>query len=68
MLTLASYLMYRDNHRTLKGLIPPLVLAMVPMLLIMKEPDLDTAVLYIPVLYFMLFAAGARLGICCWLL
>jgi cell division protein FtsW (lipid II flippase) len=60
VLTLASYLMYRDNHRTLKGLIPPLVLAMVPMLLIMKEPDLDTAVLYIPVLYFMLFAAGAK--------
>jgi len=60
VLTLASYLMYRDNHRTLKGLVPPLVLAMVPMLLIMKEPDLDTAVLYIPVLYFMLFAAGAK--------
>ena len=60
VLTLASYLMYRDKHRTLKGLVPPLVLAMVPMLLIMKEPDLDTAVLYIPVLYFMLFAAGAK--------
>jgi cell division protein FtsW (lipid II flippase) len=60
VLTLASYLMYRDNHRTLKGLVPPLVLAMVPMLLIMKEHDLDTAVLYIPVLYFMLFAAGAK--------
>lgn len=60
VLALASYLMYRENHRTLKGLVPPLVLALVPMLLIMKEPDLDTAVLYIPVLYFMLFAAGAR--------
>lgn len=60
VLTLASYLMYRENHRTLKGLLPPLILALVPMLLIIKEPDLDTAVLYIPVLYFMLFAAGAK--------
>lgn len=60
VLMLASYLMYRENHRTLRGFVPPLVLAMVPMLLIMKEPDLDTAILYIPVLYFMLFAAGAK--------
>lgn len=60
VLTLALYLMYRENHRTLRGLIPPLVLAVLPMLLIIKEPDLDTAILFVPVLYCMLFTAGAR--------
>lgn len=60
ILALASWLMYRDNQRTISGLIPPLVLALLPMLLIVREPDLDTALLFVPVLYFMLFAAGAR--------
>lgn len=60
ILTLASYLMFRENQRTLRGLLPPLVLALLPMLLIVREPDLDTAILFVPVLYFMLFAAGAR--------
>ncbi len=60
ILTLASYLKHRKNHRTALGLLSPFVLAVLPMLLILKEPDLDTAMLFIPVLYFMLFAAGAR--------
>lgn len=60
ILALASYLMYRDNHRTVQGLIPPLVMTLVPLLLILKEPDLGTAMLFLPVLYAMLFAAGAR--------
>ncbi len=60
ILAIAAYLMYRDNQRTVRGLIPPLVLALLPMLLIVREPDLDTAILFIPVLCSMLFAAGAR--------
>lgn len=60
ILALASYLMYRDNQRTVRGLIPPLVLALLPMLLVVREPDLDTALLFVPVLGSMLFAAGAR--------
>ena len=60
ILALASYLMYRENQRTAGGLIPPLVMALLPMLLIVREPDLDTALLFVPVLGSMLFAAGAR--------
>lgn len=61
ILALAGWLMYRQNHRTLPGLIPPLIMTLVPMLLVLKEPDLGTAMLFLPVLYAMLFAAGARI-------
>ena len=60
ILALASYLMHRDNQRTVAGLFTPLVMALLPMLLIVKEPDLDTALLFVPILGGMLFAAGAK--------
>jgi rod shape determining protein RodA len=61
ILTLAHYLMYRDSYKKLTGLFVPLVLAMVPMVLILKQPDLGTFLAFAPVLFVMLFAAGARL-------
>ncbi len=61
ILTLAHYLMYRDSYKKLSGLFVPLVLAMVPMLLILKQPDLGTTLAFSPVVFVMLFAAGARL-------
>jgi len=60
ILALGEYLMFRKNHRTLPGLIPPFVMAMLPVLLILKEPDLGTALLFFPVLYAMLYIAGAK--------
>jgi cell division protein FtsW (lipid II flippase) len=60
VLALARYLMHRDNYRTLPGLIAPLLLTLVPLLLVLKEPDLGTAMVFLPVLMVMLFAAGAR--------
>jgi cell division protein FtsW (lipid II flippase) len=60
ILALASWLMYRDSQRRMTGLLAPLAIALLPMLLIVREPDLDTALLFVPVLYFMLFTAGAR--------
>jgi cell division protein FtsW (lipid II flippase) len=62
VLALARYLMYRDNYRRLYGLIIPLALALLPVLLILKEPDLGTSLVLLPVLFVMLFAAGARRG------
>jgi rod shape determining protein RodA len=58
---LATYLKYRANYRTLKGLSVPILASLVPMLLILLEPDLGTVLLMIPVLAVMLYAAGARL-------
>lgn len=60
VLMLARYLMYRENFRRPAGLLAPLALAMVPVLLILREPDLGTAVVFVPVLLLMLLAAGAR--------
>ncbi len=60
VLGLARYLMYRENYRRLPGLIAPLALALVPIVLILREPDLGTAVVFLPVLFVMLFVAGAR--------
>jgi len=60
ILTIAHYLMYRRNYRRLSGLLVPFLLALLPMGLILREPDLGTALLFLPVLFAMLFAAGAR--------
>ena len=60
VLALAQYLRYRKNCRTLYGVTVPIVLSVVPMLLILLEPDLGTVLLMIPVLVILLFAAGGR--------
>ncbi|MEZ6121692.1 MAG: FtsW/RodA/SpoVE family cell cycle protein [Planctomycetaceae bacterium] len=60
ILALAHHLMYRETQRTVKGLIIPFVMTVLPLLLILKEPDLGTAMLFLPILMAMLFAAGAR--------
>ncbi|MBQ15658.1 MAG: cell cycle protein [Planctomycetaceae bacterium] len=60
ILALSHYLMYRRNYRRLLGLITPFVLTLVPLVLVLREPDLGTSLLFLPVLFAMLFAAGAR--------
>lgn len=60
VIALSRYLMHRENYRRLSGLIVPFCLTLVPLGLILKEPDLGTALLFLPVLFSMLFAAGAR--------
>lgn len=61
IVTLAWYLRYKKNHRTLKGLLWPALITAVPMGLIILQPDLGTAILFIPALFFVLIAAGAKL-------
>ncbi|HLJ10964.1 MAG TPA: FtsW/RodA/SpoVE family cell cycle protein [Planctomycetaceae bacterium] len=61
ILALARYLMYRKNCRRVTGLVVPFALTLVPVGLILKEPDLGTSMLFLPVLAAMLFVAGARL-------
>lgn len=60
VIALARYLMYRENYRRMTGLVVPLALAIVPVVLILREPDLGTALLFPPVLFAMLYVAGAR--------
>ena len=61
VLALANYLRYRKNYRTLMGLLVPFAIMLVPMGFILVEPDLGTAMLFGPVLFAMLLAAGAKL-------
>ena len=60
IIALAQYLMYRDNLARITGLVAPFALTLVPTGLILLEPDLGSALLFVPVLFAMLFAAGAR--------
>ncbi len=57
---LAWYLRYRSNYRSFKSLIGPFALTLFPMILILLEPDLGTVMLMIPILFIMLFVAGAK--------
>jgi rod shape determining protein RodA len=60
VLLLARYLMDRENFRRLAGLFAPLALTIPPVLLILREPDLGTAAVFLPLLMLMLVVAGAR--------
>lgn len=60
VLALAWYLKYRRNYRTFAGLAAPFFLTLVPMGLIIIQPDLGTVMLFLPVLFAMLFTAGAK--------
>ncbi|MHC4906244.1 MAG: FtsW/RodA/SpoVE family cell cycle protein [Planctomycetota bacterium] len=60
ILALTWYLRFRSNYRTFAGLIGPFALTLLAMVLILLEPDLGTTVLLMPVLFTMLFVAGAR--------
>jgi cell division protein FtsW (lipid II flippase) len=60
ILALAWYLRFRSNYRTLLGLAGPFALTVLAMVLILLEPDLGTTLLLMPMLFAMLFVAGAR--------
>lgn len=60
VLLIASWLRFRKNHRYFTGLLRPLLMALIPMGLILLQPDLGTSLLFLPMCFAMLFAAGAR--------
>jgi rod shape determining protein RodA len=61
ILALAWYLRYRSNYRNFDALLGPFVLTVLPMMLILLEPDLGTVLLMMPILLTMLFIAGAKI-------
>ena len=61
VMVMSHYLRYRNNYRNFWGLVPPFMLAVVPLMLILKQPDLGTALTFIPALFAMIFVAGAKL-------
>jgi cell division protein FtsW (lipid II flippase) len=61
VVTLARFIRFRSSYKTFTGLWAPFLLTLVPMGLILVQPDLGTALLCIPILFTMLFVGGARL-------
>ncbi len=60
ILALAWYLRFRSNYRHFKGLVGPFALTLLAMALILLQPDLGTVLLFMPILFAMLFIAGAK--------
>jgi cell division protein FtsW (lipid II flippase) len=60
ILALAWYLRFKKNCSTFVGLLGPFMLTLLAMGLIILEPDLGMTMLMMPVLFIMLFVAGAR--------
>jgi cell division protein FtsW (lipid II flippase) len=61
VLCIADYMRFRTQHRRLLGLLPPALITFLPIALITLQPDLGTAMLFVPSLFAMLVAAGAKL-------
>jgi rod shape determining protein RodA len=61
ILVFAQYLCASQNYRSIKGLMLPFAITFVPMILILKEPDLGTSMVFPPVFLAMLTAAGAKM-------
>jgi cell division protein FtsW (lipid II flippase) len=61
VLCLATYLRFRSNYRSLFGLLLLLALTFIPLGLVLIEPDLGTSLLFLPTLFAMVIAAGAKI-------
>jgi rod shape determining protein RodA len=60
VLTLARVLMYGRAVQRAPALLLPVAVAALPAALVLVQPDLGSALLFIPTLFAMLYAAGAR--------
>jgi len=62
VLVLARYIGdNKNNLGSIKVFITSLLICMVPIFLIIKQPDLGTALVFLPILLMVLFVAGVRL-------
>jgi rod shape determining protein RodA len=60
VIILAKYLEIRERDIVrLRELVVPALLTFVPVLIILKQPDFGTAIIFIPILLTMLFVGGA---------
>ena len=50
----------REAPSTLGDLIPPAAIAALPCLLVLQQPDLGSAIIFVAILFFMLFWAGTK--------
>lgn len=50
----------REAPSTLRDLIPPAIIAAVPCFLVLMQPDLGSAIVFVAILFFMLYWAGTK--------
>jgi len=50
-----------QNHKSIWFIVKPILLSFIPIILILKQPDLGTTLTFFPVLFSMLFVAGASI-------
>ncbi len=53
----------REPPATLRDLIAPGLIAGLPCFLVLKQPDLGSAIIFVAILFFMLFWAGTKLSL-----
>ncbi|MDR4504390.1 MAG: rod shape-determining protein RodA [Candidatus Scalindua sp.] len=61
VLALSRYMMFKENVSKFRNLIIPLFLTIFPMVLIMKQPDLGTSLVMLPIFLSIIFIAGVKL-------
>lgn len=61
IMALAWWLSHRRERQRPRDLLIPFLMALLPTAMVVRQPDLGTALMFMPVLLLMLVAAGARL-------
>jgi len=60
VLAISRYLVSTRRAGSLRGLFVPLLMTLPVVVLVLREPDLGTATIFLPMLFAMLYASGAR--------
>jgi rod shape determining protein RodA len=68
VVAVAALLRFKTRARTFEGLFVPMLVAGVPAALILRQPDLSSALVFGPVLLAMCFVAGAPLRSILWVI
>lgn len=63
VILMLARVLYKNRLERARDWGPPLAIALVPMALVAKQPDLGTALSLVPVTLGMLYIAGARAGV-----
>ncbi len=61
VLTLSRYFMDKRSISGFSGVVFPLVLTLLPMAFIIKQPDLSTGLILLPIFFAIMFVAGTRI-------
>lgn len=61
ILALSRYFMFQKKKLGFINIVIPLVLTIVPMVLIIKQPDLGTSMVLLPILFAIMYIAGIKL-------